>query len=151
MRQSGTEQSRQQGPQRRQRAIVVRDAMDQYLQEIMRSARARGRLTADLLESADGDAYVIRVPLPGRQPDEITIEATANTLTVSTQPRQDQQETGRRYLRREHAVGSMSRIFEFPADIDTDNVKATLEHGMLEIRVPKAAAAQRKVIQVRAA
>jgi HSP20 family molecular chaperone IbpA len=42
----------------------------------------------------------------------------------------------------------MSRVFEFPTELDTDNVRATLENGMLRIRVPKAAAARRRVIRV---
>jgi HSP20 family molecular chaperone IbpA len=42
----------------------------------------------------------------------------------------------------------MSRVFEFPMDIDTDNVKASLDKGILKIRVPKAAAGKRRVIRV---
>jgi HSP20 family molecular chaperone IbpA len=39
-------------------------------------------------------------------------------------------------------------VFEFPTDIDTDNVRATLENRMLRIRVPQAVAGRRKVIPV---
>ncbi len=42
----------------------------------------------------------------------------------------------------------MSRIFNFPVEIDTDNVQATLTNGILQIHVPKAAAAKRKIIRV---
>jgi HSP20 family molecular chaperone IbpA len=34
----------------------------------------------------------------------------------------------------------MSPIFEFPWILNTDNVRATLENGILKIRAPKAAA-----------
>ena len=41
-----------------------------------------------------------------------------------------------------------SRVFEFPTEIDTDDVRTTLENGLLRIRVPKAVAGRWKVIRV---
>jgi HSP20 family molecular chaperone IbpA len=37
----------------------------------------------------------------------------------------------------------LSRIFEFPTEIDTDNVRASLENGKPKVRASKAAAARR--------
>jgi HSP20 family protein len=108
----------------------------------------RARLTADVYDTPGGEAYVIEVPVPGLSPDEIVIEVEAGMLTVRTEPSQRNPEAGRRYLQREHIVEPMSRVFEFPMDIDTDNVKASVDKGMLKIRVPKAAAGKRRVIRV---
>jgi len=108
------------------------------------------RLTADVYETAGGDAYVVEIPVPGRTPDEISVEATPDVLTVTAHPRKPRTEPVQAYLQREQpvAVGPESRIFEFPADIDTDGIDATLQHGVLRIRVPKAAASRRKVVVV---
>jgi HSP20 family protein len=106
------------------------------------------RITADIYETAGGEAYIIEMPLPGLKPDEIVIEVTSDTLTVSTEPTQTEPDSGRRYIQREQPVRPMSRVFEFPVDIDTDNVRASLENGMLKIHVPKAAASPRKVFRV---
>jgi HSP20 family protein len=106
------------------------------------------RLTADISETAGGDAYVIEIPVPGLKPDEIVIEATSDTLTVSTEPQPAEADSGQRYIQREQPVRAFSRLFEFPEEMDTDNLKAALENGMLKIRVPKAAAAPHKVIRV---
>ena len=89
----------------------------------------------EFYETAGGEAFVIEVPVQGLKPEEIVVEATIDTLTISTHPK-DQQ------------VQPMSRLFVFPVDIDTDNVRVALEDGLLKIRVPKAAAARRKVIHV---
>jgi HSP20 family molecular chaperone IbpA len=43
----------------------------------------------------------------------------------------------------------MSRVFEFPSEIDPDHVTATVEAGMLKIHVPKAAAGRRRVIKLK--
>jgi HSP20 family protein len=104
-------------------------------------------LTADVYETAGGEAYVIEVPVPGLRPDEINIEVTIDTVTISTEPRESSQD-GRRYFQREQPTGRMSRVFEFPMDLDTDNVQATMENGILKVRLPKAGAARRRVVKV---
>jgi HSP20 family protein len=95
-----------------------------------------------------GEAYVIEIPVPGLKPDEIAIEADSYSLTVSTEPQQAEPDSGRRYIQREQPVRPLSRLFEFPVEIDTDNVRTTLENGILKIYVPKAAVGRRKVIRV---
>lgn len=42
-----------------------------------------------------------------------------------------------KYWVSERTVGSFQRSFSFPGEVDQDNVKATLEHGVLKIVVPK--------------
>jgi HSP20 family protein len=105
-------------------------------------------LNADMYETVDGDAYMVEIPLPGLQASEIAIEATADILAVSTHPAEQPGETNRHYLWQEQSRGPMSRVFEFPVEIDPDNISANLEAGMLKIRVPKAAASRRKVIKL---
>jgi HSP20 family molecular chaperone IbpA len=63
-------------------------------------------LTADVYETAGGEAYVIEVPVPGLRPDEINIEVTIDTVTISTEPRESSQD-GRRYFQREQPTGRM--------------------------------------------
>ena len=87
---------------------------------------ATSRLRANVYETAGGETYVLEIPVPGLTRDEIVIEVEVDSLTVRTEPRQDEAE----------------------AEIDTDNVRASLENGMLKIRVPKAAAPRRRVIRV---
>jgi HSP20 family molecular chaperone IbpA len=66
---------------------------------------------------------------------------------VRTEPRHTEPE-GARYFQREYVPEAMSRVFDFPVEIDTENVRATLDRGMLRIRVPKAAAGRRRIIRV---
>ena len=105
-------------------------------------------LTADVYETSGGEAYVIEVPVPGLSPDEINIEVTIDTVTISTEPQDKPQDSGRKYFQREQPTGRMSGMFEFPMDLDTDNVQATLQNGILTVRVLKAGAARRSVVKV---
>jgi HSP20 family protein len=104
-------------------------------------------LKADVYETPGADGYVVEVPLPGIKPEELTIEVTVDTVTVSANPRPPEDPV-RRFLLRELGVQPTSRIFEFPMRLDTENVRATLENGILKIRAPKAEAGRRRVIRL---
>ena len=106
-------------------------------------------MTADVYETVDGDAYVVEVPVPGVDVNDISVEATPDDLTVSIHPSARDGQPGRRYLHHEQDQAPMSRVFEFPTDIDPDNISATLEAGMLKIHVPKAAASRRRRIPLK--
>jgi HSP20 family protein len=94
-------------------------------------------LKANVYDEPGGDAYVVEVPVPGIRAEDIVIEVSVETITVKT-----------RYSQREQTLRSLSRVFEFPMALDTDNVRATLEHGVLRIRAPKAIAGRQRVIRV---
>ena len=113
----------------------------------MRPALPPPPTTADVYEPAGGEAYVVEMHVPGVKAEEIAVEVTPNSLRVSTDPRQPQ-DSGRRYIRREQEIRPWSRFFEFPMEIDTDKVRATMENGILKIYAPKALAGQPKVIRI---
>jgi HSP20 family protein len=113
----------------------------------MRPALPPPPTTADVYEPAGGETYIIEMHVPGVKPEEIAIEATPDSLRVSTEPEQPQ-DSGRRYLQREQEIRPGSRLFEFPMAIDPDKAQATLENGILKIYATKALASQRKVIRI---
>lgn len=53
-----------------------------------------------------------------------------------------------RYWLSERSVGTFARSFQFPTRVDQDNVKASLENGILSIVIPKATAPQSKRINI---
>ena len=92
---------------------------------------------------------MIEVPVPGLTRQEIVVEVDVGTITVRTEPARTEEDEGRTYLVREHPAEPMARVFEFPADIDTDNVRVKMEQGMLRIRAPKAAAGRPRAVRSR--
>jgi HSP20 family protein len=123
--------------------------MEQLAQDALRGpALPAPRLSADIYETADGDAYVVEIPVPGLESTEISIEATPEMVTVTTRPTQPAGQAKRRYVQQEQQLQPMSRVFEFPVEINPDEISANLEAGMLKLHVPKAAASRRKVIKL---
>jgi len=60
--------------------------MTQQSHETIKSTQPSSQLKANIYETAGGEAYVIEIPVPGLNSDEITIEATIDTVTVTTKP-----------------------------------------------------------------
>ncbi len=80
--------------------------------------------------------YQIEYQVPGYSDDEINIEISDNTLTVSGS-KQVEKEQSKALIRREWAHSEFSRSVRFSAPIQEDKVEAKLEHGTLTVTAPK--------------
>jgi len=130
------------------RQTALRDVLQRLTELISRPSLPPPHLIADLYETPDGRAYVIEAPMPGLQPEEITITASGDMLTLETQPADVAPESGRTYLVQEVTRQPLARVFTFPTPIDVDGVSARLEHGMLRITAPKAEGMPSRVVKV---
>lgn len=96
----------------------------------------------------DKDKYYVRAELPGVKGDELDIQVTANNLAISGERKIAAVREGARYHRREREAGTFSRMIGLPGEIDSDNVEAKLENGILTVVVSKAEIAKPKQITV---
>ena len=99
-------------------------------------ARARRWVPAmDLVETED--ALVLKADLPGLERDDVTIEVKDGVLTVSGERRQAHSEKADGYYRVERAFGGFSRSLSLPKGVDAEQVSASMDKGVLSVRVPK--------------
>lgn len=92
---------------------------------------------------------ILRLDLPGLKPENVNVSIDDHTLTVSGQFGDTIEREGDRYHYRERRTGSFERSVRLPNTIDTENVDATFEHGVLNITLPKLPQAQPKQISVK--
>lgn len=97
----------------------------------------------------DGDAYVVEAELPGVSESDMTIESVGKQLQI-TGKRNFKTDESTKWHRRERITGEFSRTLTLPTDVDAENVAAELRNGLLTIRLPKAAAALPRKIEVKA-
>ncbi len=98
------------------------------------------------IEETD-DEFIVELELPGVKKEDIDVELSGRTLTV-TGERKEKERTG--ILRRKHRVtGRFFFEVTLPAEVDDSGVEARLENGVLTLRVPKTAAARRRHIEIR--
>ena len=86
-------------------------------------------------------SYELDVDLPGFKKDEVNVELNNGYLTIEAAKSLDKDDTDKqgRYIRQERYAGSMSRSFYVGDDVESADVSAKFEDGILKISVPKAA------------
>ena len=89
------------------------------------------------------DAVVIKAELPGMKVDDIQIEVDDNVLTLKGERIFEEKVDDERYYRVERRYGSFKRAFRLPEGVDADKIEAAFDKGVLTIRLPKTAEAQK--------
>jgi HSP20 family protein len=123
--------------------LSLRDAMSQLFEDSFVSpARMAGRdaLSMPLNVSETADAYRVEAVVPGLKPEDLDITLQDNVLTIRGETRQEQQtgEQKTNFHVMERRYGRFSRSISLPTAVQSDNVRATLENGVLHLEIPKA-------------
>jgi HSP20 family protein len=112
--------------------------------------RARGWRMLPPMEVLWTDSEIlVRVELPGVDPDSIDVTLRDGTLRVRAERREPTTEQGE-YLRKGFAYGTFEGAVVLPSRIDPDRLSARYEAGVLEVRVPQPAAQAVKIPRDRA-
>ncbi|OPY75767.1 MAG: Spore protein SP21 [Syntrophorhabdus sp. PtaU1.Bin153] len=97
----------------------------------------------------DEDNYYVHAELPGMKADELVIDATASTLSITGERKFAVESEKAQYHRREREAGTFNRIVALPAEIDVEKVKARCTDGILTVVLPKAETAKPKRIAIK--
>ena len=96
------------------------------------------------------DAYVVSAIVPGLKGEDLTIEATADSLAIKAE-RTPAAPEGYETRLSERAAIKLHRRVRFKRRIDVDAVEATLEDGVLTIKLSKLADDRPRQIAIKAA
>lgn len=96
------------------------------------------------------DYVWVKATLPGYRPDDVKIDITGNTLTISGEYKGDEEVKREDYYLCERSYGSFKREITLPSGLKTDATEASFEHGILTIRLPKAEEVKPRRIEVKA-
>ena len=88
--------------------------------------------------SDEGDHYVLEADLPGFDKKDIHLDLSDNTLTINAERHSQHEEKDKKqkYIHVERSYGRYSRQFDVSA-IDTENIKAKYDNGVLHLTLPK--------------
>jgi HSP20 family protein len=96
----------------------------------------------------DENRIVLKVEAPGVDQKDIDIRVENNILTIHGERKLEKEEKEENFQRIERRYGSFTRSFTLPNSVDTDNVSADYENGVLKISLTKRAEAKPKQIKV---
>ena len=93
------------------------------------------------------DSLTIEAETPGLRDEDVDISVVGNQLTIKGR-RPEADRPGAAMHRRERPRGEFSRSLRLPFDVDAAQTQAVLRDGVLTVRLPKAAAARPRKVQV---
>lgn len=104
-----------------------------------------GELVADVWETKK--EIVIQAPIASTESEDIEIIVEGGVLKIKGQRERPaaEQEKEKEYLLKECYFGPFSKEISLPEPIDKRSVKATIEKGVLTIRLPKKEGAEKKI------
>src|SRR5437016_2057782 len=88
----------------------------------------------DVIDS--DNEYVVRAELPGLKKETLNIQAGTNELSLAAESEVEIEDEGKTYLHRERSFSTFRRNKGFAGSIDTEKVSASMDEGILEIRLP---------------
>ena len=96
----------------------------------------------------DEHSIVLNVEVPGIKQDDIDIRLENHTLTIRGERKFENEVKEENFHRIERNYGAFSRSFTLPNTVDTEQVSADYENGVLKVRLAKRAEAKPKQIKV---
>lgn len=125
----------------------VEDLFSRFWGGVNRPAADVWTPPVDLIETPQ--AYLLRLEIPGVNPDDVEVTLAGDTLTVRGEKRIGDKSADETWCLTERVAGQFERSFRLPAPASTKEIEAEVRHGVLAIRVMKAAEAQPRKITIR--
>ena len=106
-----------------------------------------GQIPIDVTE--DDKAYKVRAEIPGFSREEIDLSVNGDQVSISAETKKEKEEKkGDQVVLRECYYGKQYRAFTLPQAVDESKTSARYTNGVLELVLPKKAAAATKKIAI---
>ena len=111
-----------------------------------RAGEALPRMKVDVKEK--NGAYVVTAEAPGVKKDDLHVTIDGTQVSITAEAKQEKEEKDERTLHSERIYGQMTRSFSLPQEVDESKAEAKFKDGVLELTLPKKAAAARKQVTI---
>jgi HSP20 family protein len=125
---------------------MLNDTLGGFDWQYRDSAAASWVPPVDVFE--ESDSIRITAEIPGVKPEDIEISLEGNVLTVRGTKSQEAEEKTERVHRYERTYGSFERSFTLPSSVESNDIKANYDHGVLTVVLPKTEKAKPRQIAV---
>lgn len=83
------------------------------------------------------DAFKIELAAPGLKKEDFKVNVHENTLTISTEKKEEKTENVEKYTRKEFNFSTFKRSFALPKNVDGEKIVAIYNDGVLGLELPK--------------
>jgi HSP20 family protein len=132
--------------------LTLRQAMDRLFDDDFRPARWLSggpdgpALPLDV--TTDANTLTIEAALPGIKPEDVDITVENGTVTISGKTADERTAEEGAYVLQEIRRGNFSRSVTLPTGLEPDRARATFEHGILRLEIPKAEQVKPRQIKI---
>jgi HSP20 family protein len=99
--------------------------------------------------SEDNNEVKIVSELPGMRREDVKVSVDEGVLTIRGERKFTEEKHKKDYHRIERCYGNFTRSFTLPSNLQTDQIKANMHDGLLEITLPKKEEAKPKEIEIK--
>jgi len=86
----------------------------------------------------EDDEFVLTAELPGFDTEDIDVRMTDRTLRIAAEHEEtSKEEPEGEYIRQERRHTAVTRSIQLPEAVETDDIAATYNNGVLTVRMPK--------------
>lgn len=98
---------------------------------------SRGTTVPAVNISENDKDFVVELAAPGMKKDDFQVDLERNVLTISSEQKDEKQEEGKHFTRKEFSYQSFQRSFTLPESVNQDKIEATYNDGVLKIILHK--------------
>lgn len=106
-----------------------------YHHQTLEESDEEGELTVDIYDA--GDSIVIQSTVAGVKPEDLDVSITDDTIIIRGRRVRSETVDEAKYYYKELFWGSFSRSVILPEAVEENATEATLQHGLLTVRLPK--------------
>ena len=96
----------------------------------------------NIKESAD--AFMVEMAVPGLKKSDFQLDLDNQSLSISTERKEENEHQEDNYTRREFGYSSFKRTFTLPESVNDEKINAKYQDGILSILLPKKEEAKQK-------
>jgi HSP20 family protein len=98
----------------------------------------------------ENDVFYAEAEVPGLRQEDLDVSVVGNQLSIKGRREATSEKTDKEtvFHRRERSVGEFTRVVTLPAEVNPEAVSATLNGGVLTVKLPKAETAKPRKINV---
>src|SRR5467141_4629330 len=131
---------------------TLQDRMNRLFRETYNEGQDQSLAASTFAPSVDvyEDEHnvTLKIEVPGIDEKDIDVRIENNTLTVHGERKIEKEEKEENFPRVERQYGGFTRSFTLPSSVDTGQVNAHYDNGVLKISLAKKAEAKPKQIKV---
>ncbi|MFN3384067.1 MAG: Hsp20/alpha crystallin family protein [Archaeoglobaceae archaeon] len=111
------------------------ERLNRMFEEFVPVREFRETTAVDVID--EGDKIKVLADLPGFKREEIEVFFEGNDLVIKAESKEEGEEKGKDFIRRERRYGRVYRKVALPEGLKVESAKASYRNGVLEVEIPR--------------